>query len=652
MRAALSACLFAVAAHLHAAAQPPAVADDLPAACAGAGPSAASYGAGGAFVIHTGARPASVRRHALTITPDGGASIGVDPAWDAAKLPLPEPRNMYTYAGQATVPFEWASLPPELRALLNADGLGEERVAYLRGERRRELGQPEGVFRKREGVLGDIGRSVPLIVGAPAASSMGDGHEAFRAQAKGRSTAVYVGANDGMLHAFAAASGAELFAYVPQALIAPLAGLSDPGFKERAFADGSAGQGDALLGARWRTVLASGMGMGARGVFALDITDPSAFGRGMGALWEFTEKDDAGIGHVGAAPLVARLRTGANGRTSAYRFFAVVANGINSQAQDGKSALFLLAIDKPAAQRWQAGVNYDRIAIRGADPALPNALSAPGLVTAEDGSARLAYAGDLQGNLWRFDLGAKTARRLFTARDAGGHTQPIVHAPTVVFAPGGGYLVLFGTGKLIEQADFLPASYSPQSLYAIHDLPDGKDRPAVTRAQLAPRTLSGSGSYTVSGEAIDYFAPAAKRGWYVDFPNTRNDGERIAGSPSVMGGSVVFNSVLPGAGPCAPAASRTYVLDALSGLAGAKRDEATGQLAPSATLLPPLLLEVNAETGARDATGAATATRTYAVIAPSAAGAVPRMVTVRFPAKRLGWREVVNWQELHDAAQK
>ena len=652
MRAVCIFCLLALAAHLRAIAQAPAVADDLPAACAGAGPSAAWNGAGGAFVIHTGAGPASVRRHGLTIAPDGGAVIGAEPAWDAARLPPFEARNIYTFAGQATLPFAWASLPPELRIVLDADGQGEARVAYLRGERRRELGQPQGLFRKRESVLGDIGRSVPLIVGAPAPSIMGDGHDAFRAQATGRSMAVYVGAHDGMLHAFAAANGAELFAYVPRALIAALAGSSDPGSQAHAYADGSAGQGDALLGGRWRTVLASGMGRGARGVFALDITDPSAFARGMGALWEFTEKDDGGIGHVSAPPQVARLRTGANARTAAYRFVALVSSGINSQAQDGKSALFLLALDKPAAQRWQAGANYDRIPIHGANPGLPNALSAPGLVTFDDGSARLAYAGDLQGNLWRFDLAAKRAQRVFTARDASGNPQPIVHAPAVVFAPGGGYLVLFGTGKLIERADFLPAAYAPQSLYAIHDRLDGPGAPLATRAQLEARTLSGSASHTVSGEAIDYFAPAAKRGWYIDFPSTRTDGERLAGSPAVMGGTVIFNSVLPGAGPCAPATSRSYVLDALSGLAGASRDQATGQLVPSASLLPPLLLEVGAATGVRDATGGAIATRSYALITPGAAGATPRKVEVHFLAKRLGWREVVNWQELHDAAQK
>lgn len=647
MKRAAIACLLAAA--LCCAAEPPAPMPAEPAACAGAGPSAAWRSADGDFVIQTGAQPGSVRRHALNVTPGGAASSEAAPAWDAAVLPAPGLRSIFSYTGLATVPFTWPGLPPELRALLDADGLGEARLDYLRGERRRELGQPDGVFRRREGVLGDVVHSVPLIVGAPAADAIDDGHDAFRAQAATRATAVYVGAGDGMLHAFSVADGAELFAYVPRALIAALAQYGDPGFHARPLVDGSPGQGDAVIGARWRTVLASGMGKGARGLFALDISNPSAFAQGMGALWEFTDSDDPAIGFIHAPPQIVKLDAGAGGNEAQYRYFAIVPGGSGSQAPDGNGALFLLALDKPAAQPWQAGRNYYRIATSGADPALPNALSAPGLVTSADGSAILAYAGDLQGRLWRFDLAARTAQRVFTARDATGRTQPIAHAPKVVFASGGGYLVLFGTGKLVDPSDFQAASYTPQSLYAIHDRMEVPAVPIGSRAELAQRTLSGSDNYTVHGETIDYFGPAARRGWYLDFPNTGNDGERAAGSPAVAGGAVIFSSVLPGAHMCAPAASRTYVLDALSGLVAGRRRAPTAELTALATLRPPLMMETGAAMGARDGTGAAVATRTFSIIDAPPAG---RTVTVQFPARRLGWREVANWQELHDAANR
>lgn len=639
MKRAALACLLAVALH----------GNGEPVVCTGAGPSAAWRSTDGDFVIQTGAQPGSVRRHALNVTPGGVASTSAGAAWDAATLPAPELRKIFTFTGLSTVPFTWPGLPPELRALLNADGQGEARTAYLRGDRRRELGQPDGLFRRREGVLGDIAHSVPLIVGAPASSAADEGHDAFRAQAAARTTAVYVGANDGMLHAFSVADGTELFAYVPRTLIAGLAEFGAPEFLARPYVDGSPGQGDALIDARWRTVLASGMGMGARGVFALDISNPSAFAQGMGALWEFTDSDDPAIGFIHAAPQIVKLPVGARGNDQMYRYFAIVSSGIDSLARDGNGALFLLALDKPSTQPWQEGRSYYRIATSGSDPALPNGLSAPGLVTSADGSAIFAYAGDLQGRLWRFDLAAKTAQRVFTARDAGGRTQPIAHAPKVVFASGGGYLVLFGTGKLNEPSDFLSSSYTTQSLYAIHDRLEVPAVPVGSRAELAQRTLSGSGNYTVRGDTIDYFGPAARRGWYLDFPNTGNDGERVAGSPAVASGAVIFNTVLPGPHQCAVAGSRMYVLDALSGLVAGKRHTPTAELTTSATLLPPLVVETGAAMGARDATGGAVATRTFSIINTGPAG---RKVTVQFPARRLGWREVANWQELHDAANR
>ena len=194
-------------------------------------------------------------------------------------------------------------------------------------------------------------------------------------------------------------------------------------------------------------------------------------------------------------------------------------------------------------------------------------------------------------------------------------------------------------------------------MYAIHDrLHD----PVSSRAALARRTLSGTGSYAVAGERIDYFAPAPKRGWYADFPTTRTDGERAAGSPSTVGGTVFFDTLLLGADPCALPGARLYVLDALHGLvAGADGAPTTGlvtgERAAAADLLPALVLELSAATGQRDATGSAMATRSFAVIRGAAGkttASKAHKISVRFPARRLGWREVANWQDLHDAAEK
>ncbi len=605
----------------------------------------------------------TVQRRAVDIGADGAMTYGEQPAWDAALLLAAAPeRQIFTSdPSGATIAFDWASLPEASRSLLDrpesgapADGLGELRTAFLRGDRGRENGQPQGLFRKRAGVLGDVVNSAPLIVGAPPASIAGADHAAFRARFRERELAVYVGANDGMLHAFSAAGGAELFAYVPAALIQHLAALSGPAYTPRPYVDGSAGQGDVNIGGNWRTVLVSGMGMGARGVFALDITDPARFGQGQGALWEFTEADDPAIGHVREAPVIASVGIGKadKGDGAAARHVAIVSSGINTFADDGAGTLFLLALDKAAGQQWERGVNLFAIATESGDTAQVNALSPPALVLDGAGRAIRAYAGDLQGNLWRFDFDTLRAHRLFIAHDRSGARQPIAYAPKMVFAPGGGYLVVFGTGKLIEESDLLPASVRQQSLYAVLDS-GAAPGPMVSRAQLAERTLTaGEADFAVMGERFDYFGPDAKKGWYFDFPG---DGTRAAGSPASVGGAILIATMLSGPGKTT-VDSRLYVLDALSGFAHAadgrpKPGAPTAQMTASNPTGPVLYLDFALDKGARNATGGATATRRV-TLAGARAGAPPLTVDVRYRAGRLGWREVANWQELHHAAAK
>jgi type IV pilus assembly protein PilY1 len=682
-----------------AVAAPPLAVPDAPPGMAACGPGwqparqLAALDRGAGFLVESSYAQDGWRgrleQRALATGIGGALSIGATPIWEAGALltgdpanalpahPAPQERKIYTLVrrpgvSDSSAVFEWSSLGSEERAWLDlapssgaADGLGEARVAWMRGDRTREAGQPDGVFRRRASLLGDTIRSTPLLVRAPSATMRGPGYAAFHARYKERASAIYLGANDGMLHAFDARDGTELFAYIPRALLPALNLLTDPAYVHRAWVDASAGQGEASIGGQWRSVLVSGMGMGARGVFALDVTDPAAFGAGMGALWEFTEQDDPAIGHVGTAPLIARLKVAVTGGAAQYRDFALVASGINNYGQDAAhadpgGALFLLALDKPASARWKEGDNYYRLAAPASDPALANALAAPSIVTAADGSARYAYAGDLQGTLWRFDFTGKppfSSAALFEARDAGGRRQPITQPARVVFAPGGGYLVLFGTGKLIEESDLLPAGFTSQSFYAVRDSGASPPVKVKGRAELERRILSGQAGFTLDGAEFDYTGPDAKKGWYFDFPRP-GDGERLAAAPVLASGAVLVNTIVPGSDPCAPS-PRTYVLDALAGLAfKADGKPASGALAgeqgrPAAGALP-IVLEMGVVTGPRGATGGTRATRKIGIVhlQGKAGAADVRQVEVSLPARRISWREVANWQELHDAAKK
>ncbi|MES3020722.1 MAG: PilC/PilY family type IV pilus protein [Pseudomonadota bacterium] len=612
----------------------------------------------------------TIERSALDFS-GAGAKAGL-PLWDAASLldaypGGPPARAIFTVdeAG-ATVPFSWPLLSDGQRADLDTapyvataagDGLGEQRLAWLRGVRAGEIGNPGGVFRRRTSILGPMPNGVPLVVGAPLASLPGSDYGAFHALYKARRHAIYIGADDGMLHAFDAATGVELFAYVPRALFPALPALSSPQYQPRAFVDGSAGHAEALLGGRWRSVLAAGMGQGARGVFALDISDPSAFGQGMGSLWDFTERDDPEMGFVGAAPLLAKFRTGTRGGVAQYRYFALVAGGA-ATVPGAPGALFLLALDKPAPAPWRAGQNYHRFNTAASDPALANALAPPALALGPDGSVRYAYAGDAQGNLWRFDFSGAApwpkavgpgagGRPLFVARDARGRRQPITGRATVLHAPGGGFLVVFGT------AGAAPGDRAVQSLYAIHDSAGAPPELVEGRADLAARGMSGPGAGTINGAAFDF--GGAGKGWYLDFGQAGAGGEQLAGTVLSASGALVFSTAVAGANACAAPASRTYVVDALSGFAydtdgSARSGVAAGRLAHGTVAATPLLVRTGSTSGARDATGRTRASHSFAIVGRAGGAGAPLVFSVGAPAGRLSWREVGNWRELHAKA--
>lgn len=579
---------------------------------------------------------------AIAATAGGGAGVASTLSWDAgailtgtsaqAPMPAPDQRSIYTAIVQSNgaltmVPFSWSALSPAQQASLDLDDhAGEQRLDYLRGDRSLE-GAP---FRKRSSVLGDSVHSTPRVVG-PADHPV----------------AVYLGANDGMLHAFDAISGLELFAYVPDALIAQLHQLTNPAYVHRAYVDGPANAGAALIGGVSKTVLLSAMGGGAHGVFALDVTDPKHFSSGLGALWEFTDRDDTLMGNVTTLPQVARVRVS----KSAYRYFAIVASGLNN-ASDGKGALFLLALDKPRTEGWKRNFNYYRIVM----PATESALTAPVLLNDADGALRYAYSGDLQGNLWRFDFtgyapwASEVSQPMFVARDAGGKRQPITQQPSLAYAQLRGYMVLFGTGRLIEKAD--RATVSTQSYYGIIDSLQTPPDIVTGRSQLAQRFLDGGGAVlSISGAPMD----AGSKGWYVDFiPSS----ERSVSSSALVDGALVFNTVLPGADICSATTSRSYVLNALTGLADdgsftahlPNGDAIVGLMlpdyAPSLSSLPQLVTQTP-----RDPQGRIMQDKTYAVAQVDGQGNVTSRGAIKSARRvgRLSWREIANWRELHEA---
>jgi type IV pilus assembly protein PilY1 len=463
--------------------------------------------------------------------------------------------------------------------------------------------------------LGAIVRSQPQVVGPPGGGIAQDTYFTFAERLRDRPVTVYVGTGDGLLHAFDAASGAERFGFLPQAF--------GPILDHHPRLDGSPASADAFAAGRWRTVLASGHGMAATGLFALDVSDPA---QQPEALWQFTGSDDGHMGYVLAPPSIVTLR---DGQASAW--FVVSTSGIGPA--EGGGALFLLALDRQGGQRWRAGRNYHRISI--GDSGGANVLGPPGIALNPDGTVRAIYAGDLNGRLWRFDFAAGALRGvraelLFTARDATGAPQPITSAPVVAYGPEGDFIVVFGTGRRMEAADVDPARYVPQSLYAVldtgHAVPD--------RAALTARTLRPHGdSVDVVGQPMDW---SQSRGWYVDLQGTGEPGERFLSTPLLVDSTLLATSWLP------PAGARVYLLDLLTGLPPRQADgtrAATGDLLAGA--VPPLFA-ASAEASAPDGAGAVGVRMRFTAIAPDGSLRPLSQPVVR-RAGRLAWRELSDW---------
>ncbi|MCB1650334.1 MAG: hypothetical protein KDI25_12420, partial [Pseudomonadales bacterium] len=219
----------------------------------------------------------------------------------------------------------WSALTAAQQTTLDGLGITEEVLNWVRGDQSQEM-QNGGTLRNRQIVtedengnplppadqysklLGDIVNSDPAYVGEPVVNlkhSAWDstGYGAFLNANQGRTPMLYVGANDGMLHAFNASTGVEQFAFIPNAVLANLASLSAPNYSHKYFVDGSPIISDAKIGGNWKSALIGTTGAGGRAVFALDVTNPDSFSVNN-VLWEFTNDD---LGYTIGQPTIGRI---------------------------------------------------------------------------------------------------------------------------------------------------------------------------------------------------------------------------------------------------------------------------------------------------------------------------------------------------------
>lgn len=509
-------------------------------------------------------------------TPRWDASVQLNNQhWDTG-------RKIFTYKAPAAlgargVPFRWPVNPAspsatELDASLVAalsrnsagvvDTHGSQRLRYLRGDTSREARNcttcSAPTFRNRPvTVLGDIINSAPAYVKG-GDQYVRDATEAatyatYRAARAAMTPLVAVGANDGMLHVFNSSTGNEVFAYVPSMVASQLAALTEPTYSHTYNVDGSPVARDVYYGGAWHTVLVSGLGAGAKGLFALDMTDPSKFTEAQAASvvrWEIGGSD-ADMGHQLQQPLIARMKNG--------RWMAIVGNGYNSS--NGRAVLMLVDIETGAVTRLDT--------LAGSNTSVNGLSGVVAVSSANNGVADTVYAGDLAGNIWKFDLSSTNATEWKVAY--GSTTQPTplfttaagqtVSAPLDVTAhPSGGYLVSFGTGRYLDTGD--NAAGASQALYGIWD-----KGATVTASQLTTQAVLGTTvgpdgrTYRFTTHAVGASTPtytgdntiarpdflSTKRGWVLNLPTA---GERIVTQTAVRAGKVVVSTMIPSTVAC------------------------------------------------------------------------------------------------------
>lgn len=546
------------------------------------------------------------------------------------------------WAATKGVDFSWVNLAGSHKAGLdnaNAANTSSAILDYLRGDKSQELVDANndgiyesGLYRPRPtSVFGDVINSDPVFVGnqnyAYGTISAITGYSTYQTQVlkkidstnSVRNPLVLVNSNDGMMHAVDGRNGNEVFTYLPSWLLcanqgtgsvclnaagtlndndsSPLRLLTGPSYQHRYMLDGNLAVGDAYVDTgsgtpSWRTLVVGAAAAGGKGIFGLDVT-ATYDGSGITAansdtaatllaysnvtaantaLWEFTDKNYGGASANGDADLGYTYGLPVVGRTADGSWVAIFGNGYGSA--NGKAVLYVVNL--------ATGVLIKRIDVGdGSTSASPNGLSSPAAIfDPATGAFSAVFAGDLKGNLWKFDLTATnpatwgvehgSGNPLFVARDDSGNRQPITAALEIGTHSSGGYMIYFGTGKYFEKND--DTSTAMQTIYAIWDKTQTNDDIADTNTNTGAKKRSvlqehqiifegnnpldptGLSKIRVTDDVgtVSYSGGSGKRGWYMNLLVSGGtlQGERVVSTPILRNKRIIFTTIIPNGSPC------------------------------------------------------------------------------------------------------
>lgn len=516
--------------------------------------------------------------NAYKIRTDTGELTSPDsPVWSAAdRIKAQGSRRILFKNGSALTEFTYSNLPASAKALfegmcgsinklsqcpeLSSDARSNltatALVDYLRGSREYEMNASDAddrLFRTRSGPLGDIVGGAPVYVGKPPLS-YGDSYKDYVESNRNRQGVLYVAANDGMLHALKvsadATGGQELWAYVPTAVMKDMHVLADKNYaaKHRFFVDGAPVVADVQDGANWRTILVGGLGKGGRAYYALDVTDPL----NPRTLWEFTDDD---LGYTYGNPVIAKNKAG--------KWVVAFTSGYNN-VSPGNGKGYLYVLDAITGQLVDAN---SKIPTSAGDTSTPSNL---GRLNAwvDDSSTNVAlrfYAGDMLGNVWRFDFddnyGAAGKEAVLLAQV--GSNQPITTKPVLSEVVEGAYryqLVTVATGRYLGYSDI--GDTAVQSVYTFKDTL-GSTSLGVLRNNtgMVKQTMNAARNGLDNPKDVTW---SSQTGWYVDLNLT--PGERVNVDVEQQLNQLIVASNIPKPTACSPGGTAwLYYLDVGSG---------------------------------------------------------------------------------------
>lgn len=471
-------------------------------------------------------------------------------------------RHIYTRGASGLLSLDWANLTSTqklgLRLLSETnDDNAKKRLDWLSGNATYEEASG-GTLRNRgidanRNILGDIVNSSPVYIGDKnfryenLPNPAGAAYKTFLAEKKAKPKFIMVGANDGMVHAFNASTMAESFAFIPSQLFARDDELLDEGTKltnmssptygvttanghvysvdgpitySDVYIDVDDGNGNTIK--KWRRVVVGTLGAGGRGIYALDVTDATPR-----LLFELNADNYSQLGYVIGKPIIAPMKNGS--------WAVIFGNGSHSETA---SSLFVIDIENPTS------AIHSKVISTGEG----TGLSAPALLLNSVGQATIAYAGDINGNMWRFDLSSadpdkwEKDYKVFKATTTADATesQPITGAPTLGVNAKKDFktMVYFGTGKYFDVLDN-SALIPVQSFYAVLDT--GAE---VSRSSLLSKVVTTTAGTTNPTREVAVANPDwdTQNGWYLDFDVA---GERVTTKPLLLFDKLIFPTLIP-----------------------------------------------------------------------------------------------------------